>query len=56
MTPNEYRKKHKRCATCEYFIQEVGSRGECEVKCIKRHNTDGMFCKVYKAKEFKEND
>lgn len=22
MTPNEYRKKHKRCATCEHWIPE----------------------------------
>lgn len=55
MTPNEYRKKHKTCATCSYYnhYQEV-----CEVKnkyipFNKRIKT-GKLCLVYKARRFEE--
>lgn len=34
MKPNEYRKKHPRCATCKYFFPEWTNayRGICDVK------------------------
>lgn len=47
MTPNEYRQKHKRCATCKY---KCGSF--CDVMNKRLPKTKGRFCKVYKAKEF----
>ncbi len=58
MTPSEYRKKHKRCATCEYWkheytdhwnVQEVGI---CKAKMATKYENNGMFCRVYKPKEF----
>lgn len=58
MTPNEYRKKHKSCGTCKYWIPPLESTlvvaGECKAKVVNKFNTDGRFCKIYKAKEFIE--
>lgn len=55
MTPNEYRKKHKRCATCEYHIAKSYGfhQGICDVKQKTTKATSGKFCRVYKAREFK---
>lgn len=59
MTPNEYRKKHRRCATCEYcrdiaMIDDletiVGQVCVAKIKPTKLNK--GRFCRVYKAKEF----
>ena len=57
ITINEYRKKHKRCKTCEYVSRNnygwyclakgdfyAGSPNDCVLK--------GCFCELYKAKEF----
>lgn len=48
MTPNEYRKKHRRCATCKYW-----DCMNCKVKNTTTFGYQGRFCRVYKAKEFK---
>ena len=54
MTPNEYRQKHKRCVTCEYYGQVSCF---CKVKQImmiseRERKKNQRFCKVYKAKEY----
>ena len=58
MTPNEYRKKYKRCATCKCWILPLESSlvyaGKCKVKVANKFNTDGRFCRIYKPKEFVE--
>ena len=57
MTPNEYRKKHKRCSTCKYWIEPVlgyEHSGVCDVKKSDKYNTEGRFCRIYKAKEYRE--
>ena len=57
MTPNEYRKKHKRCGTCEHWIEPVlgyEHSGVCDVKKSDKFNTEGRFCRIYKAKEYRE--
>lgn len=64
MTPNEYRKKHKRCATCKYYSKKIMftylgrtyyyDSGVCAVKNIDTEPTSGKFCRVYKSREFKE--
>ena len=51
MTPNEYREKHKRCATCKYWESILWL---CKVKEANKKKHDGRFCRVYKPKEFKE--
>lgn len=60
---DRYRRKHKRCRTCKYSLQEYGTptRWECKAKCkkisyydIKRSICRGMFCKLYEPKEFVE--
>lgn len=51
MTPNEYRKNHKRCATCVYWER---NGCDCKVRKITKFGKEGRFCRVYKAKEFKE--
>lgn len=58
MTPDEYRQKHKRCATCVYyeknnkFFQALPSY-YCLAKNKTTFDSKGRFCKVYKAKDFK---
>ena len=58
MTPNGYRRKHKRCGTCKYWILPLTDSsvcaGKCKVKVVNKFNTDGKFCRVYKPKEFVE--
>lgn len=59
MTPNEYRKKHKRCGMCQYWHTTCEWEyhelpGNCTVKQMDKYNNQGRFCKVYKAKEFEE--
>ena len=55
--PNEYRKKHSRCATCKYFVPEWTNayRGICDVKEQSTKRTKGRFCKIYKFTNFKED-
>lgn len=56
MTPNEYRQKHKRCATCVYYGGNnlfCTSSCYCLAKNRTTYKTRGHFCKIYKAKEFK---
>lgn len=60
MKPNEYRKKHSRCATCKYFDFDWtnayrGDDGICDVKKRLTKRTKGRFCKVYKFTSFKED-
>lgn len=56
MTPNEWRKKHKRCGTCVYWGGYVGPLPKtCEVKLTHKSAKNGRFCKIYKAEEFKED-
>lgn len=56
MTPDEYRQKHKRCATCVYY---GGNNLSCTYYyyCLAKnkitHKAGGRFCKIYEAKEFK---
>lgn len=53
MTPDEYRKRHKRCATCIYYIlSNFAAERICSVKNLTTYKNDGRFCKVYKAKEW----
>ena len=57
MTPNEYRKKHKRCGTCKHWTEPVlgyEHSGVCDVKKSDKYNTEGRFCRIYKAKEYRE--
>ena len=57
MTPNEYRKKHKRCATCKYFCNRIiryRRRYNCLAKDIYITPNKGKFCRVYKPRGFKE--
>lgn len=55
MTANEYRKKHKRCATCIYWQREYTNHfwecdvGKCEIKNINRYDGNGRFCKLYRT-------
>lgn len=57
MTPDEYRKKHKRCATCIYCIlSNFGNECICSVKNLTTYRYNGRFCKAYKVKEFEKND
>lgn len=57
MTPNEYRAKHRRCATCVYCY-DIVTFGDARIGntcAVKQKNTKlnkGRFCRVYKAKEF----
>lgn len=55
--PNEYRKKHPRCATCKYFCPDwTNARiGICNVKERPTTRTKGRFCKIYKFRSFKED-
>lgn len=59
MTPNEYRKKHKRCATCVYWTPEFTDHfaecesGKCAVKNISKCDYEGRFCRIYEARSFK---
>ena len=59
MTPNEYRKKHKRCATCEHWIPEFTNHfaeincGKCKVKNLTKADCEGRFCKLYKPEEYR---
>lgn len=58
MTPNEYRRKHKRCCTCIYWKYDsfgFESYNQCEVKNKETRYDSGKFCKVYQAKEFKDD-
>lgn len=55
MTPNEYRRKHKRCRTCIYWGGYVGLYPKiCKVKLTYKSKKAGRFCKCYKIKEFEE--
>ena len=60
MTPNEYRAKHRRCATCEYCCDDTIYFGKirlgtiCNFKQKPTKLNKGRFCRVYKQKEFKE--
>lgn len=61
MTPNEYRIKHPRCATCRYFVPEwtnsyrgICDRGICDVKKQSTKRTKGRFCKIYEFTYFEE--
>lgn len=55
MTPNEWRKRHKRCGTCIYWRGDPLERKPyCKVKQINRTLKKGRFCKIYKAEEFEE--
>lgn len=55
--PNEYRKKHPRCATCKYFDSDWTNahKGICNVKKRLTKRTKGRFCKIYKFTSFKED-
>lgn len=62
MTPNEYRKKHKFCATCVYcndivmYDDEKTTVGQvCTVKIKPTKLNRGRYCRVYKAKEYKND-
>ena len=63
MTPDEYRRKHKRCGMCEYWLTLYGFKapeaelcmaGECKVKGTLTKATSGRFCRVYEAKPFED--
>lgn len=59
MTPNEYRQKYRRCGTCVYWDELVytgDNVGNCKVKNKRKWNTNGRFCRVYKAKEFEVSE
>lgn len=49
MTPNEYRQKHRCCATCEYYRNSY-----CEVKQKGKRCFSGKFCKVYNPLKFEK--
>lgn len=58
--PNEYRKKHPRCATCKYFDFDWTNayrydEGICNVKKRLTKRTKGRFCKIYEFTSFKED-
>lgn len=54
MTPNEYRKQHKKCGFCKYWKGSISYGGYCKVKIKNKRVTDGRFCKVFQMKEFEE--
>lgn len=58
MTPNEYRKKHKRCGTCKYWQPTANTYYshpcDCKVQNVNKYSSDGRFCRVYKANEFEK--
>lgn len=58
MTPDEYRQKHKCCATCVYCGGNYRSCTSSYYCCLAKnritHKIRGRFCKIYEAKEFKE--
>lgn len=58
MTPNEYRIKHPRCATCKYFVPAWTNayRGICDVKEQLTKRTKGRFCKIYEFTYFEEEN
>lgn len=55
MTPDEYRKKHPRCATCKYFVPKYtnGYTGMCDVVKSDKQKTAlgddyaGLIAKIY---------
>ena len=59
MTPNKYRKKHKRCATCVYWFSEYTNQfaeincGKCKVKNIAKADFECRFCRMYKVDEYR---
>lgn len=58
MTPNEYRRKHKRCRTCIYWKMTIhydDAHNHCKVRNEGTRFNSGKFCKCYKAKEFKDD-
>ncbi len=59
VTVNEYRKKHKRCKTCEFASQSNWgwyclAKGTRYDGSVSEAGLGGFFCKLYKAKEFKQ--
>ena len=69
MTPEEharvmeYRRKHKRCRTCEYAIENGGMYWRCKIKnkagntgLVRYAGLSGVLCKVYKAKEVQDEN
>lgn len=55
MTVNEYRKKHKRCRTCNHLAYCFNWYCKVKEKTFtgnpKTSSTKGMFCRVYEPKE-----
>ena len=55
MTVDEYRKKHKRCKTCMYAIQNnygwyCSAKGDSYEEKLGWSGLKGCFCKLYYAK------
>lgn len=56
MTPNEWRKKHRKCGTCAYWGGYVGLYPKtCKVKLTHKSAKSGRFCKIYKEEPQKSN-
>lgn len=52
MTPNEYRKKHRRCVTCKYLQYEKGlclciATNKVTVTERRLNILKGRLCKIY---------
>jgi hypothetical protein len=59
MTPNEYRKKHKRCITCKYSDYDNGlsiclAKGKVAASDLRINLLKGRLCKVYNPILLKE--
>lgn len=59
MTPNEYRKKHKRCITCKYSDYDNGlsiclAKGKVAASDLLINFLKGRLCKVYNPVLLKE--
>lgn len=54
ITPDEYRKRHRRCATCIYRTSKViGYSCGVKGKEIPFSSLAGMFCRCYHPAPFK---
>ena len=53
---NEYRKKNRRCITCQhYYRDKYEITSQCMAKNTRMlvNRLSGVFCKLYEAKEYR---
>lgn len=52
MTPDEYRKEHKRCRICKHCNVSYKGQGHCQVKLKRKSKHFGIFCEVYTPRPY----